>query len=110
MVAMPPQRSAISHKNGGPEPRSGRGFEDVDKLRDSSGIVAVISQRSFDGKLTVALFREFERDGGDCRTGFIPEDLLDSAGEMLTRAKARVQEIKRTGNLPFPPGGMVRRR
>jgi hypothetical protein len=99
-----------SPKNGGGEPTSGRGFQDVDRLKNTDGIVAVISQRSFDGQLTVAVFREFERDGKDCRTSFIPESLTQSFREMFERGVRRMAELKVTGTLPFPVGGTLRRR
>lgn len=98
----------MSHKNG-VRPSSAPGFEDVDRLENSDGIVAVISQRSFDGALTMALFREFDRDGRRCRTAFMTENLFESFLEMFNRGARRLQELKRTGALPFPVQGRVRR-
>ena len=74
---------------------------DVDKLENSSGLVAVISQRSANGTLTFAIFREFVRDGHVDRTGFVPEDLGPAYLEMAQLAIDRMKVLRAGGGLPF---------
>src|ERR1043165_4941306 len=69
-------------------------FEDIDTLRDAYGIIAVISRRTTNGTLTFAVFKEFERNGKVCRTGFIPELLGEQAESMVRKARNRIQEIR----------------
>jgi hypothetical protein len=75
---------------------------DVDKLENSSGLVAVISQRSANGTLTFAIFREFIREGKLDRTGFVPEDLGPAYLEMAQLAIDRMKVLRTAGGLPFP--------
>ncbi len=75
---------------------------ELDRLRNSDGIIAIISQRRRDGVLTVAVMREFERDGRVEPTAYIPERLLESAARMLELARARCAELRTAGALPFP--------
>lgn len=77
-------------------------FEDVDTLRSSDGIKAVISQRRANGVFTFALFREFERDGVVQQGAFVPEELGASYLGMVQRTLARIAEIKKSGKAPFP--------
>lgn len=87
-------------------------FQDVDRLQNSSGLVAVISQRSKDGSLTFAIFREFpsrdpSRDGQTDRTGFIPHTMLGQAAELLALVKERCDQLMNPADpahtkLPFP--------
>lgn len=77
-------------------------FKDVDKLRNADGIVVVISQRVSNGLVTWALFREFPRGGRIDRTNFIPDDMTESALEMIKMAKDRISKLKASNALPYP--------
>lgn len=79
-----------------------RGYQDVDRLTNADGIVAVISQRRRTGVLTFAMFREFENDGRKEQTSFVPEYLAASFALLLTKVIARMAELKDSGRLPFP--------
>lgn len=70
-------------------------FEDLDVLRDSHGLMAIISRRKSNGVITFGVFKEFERDGKLMRTGFIPEQLLGEAYEQMVRlARRRCKELR----------------
>lgn len=84
-------------------------FADVDRIANSSGLVAVISQRSKDGSLTFAFFREFpSRDGGSTdRTGFIPYAMHGQLVEMAKLVEERCTQLLNPKHadhkkLPFP--------
>ena len=94
---VPPQHTHTPATQGTHQP-----FEDVDTLRSSDGIKAVISQRRSNGVFTFAIFREFERDGEIQQGAFCPEDLGASYIGMVQRALARITEIKKSGTAPFP--------
>lgn len=84
--------SALSHRDKSSTPP---GFEDVDKLKNTSGIVAVISRRKSDGLLTFALFREWQgRDGDQGRTAFQPEHNLAAYKHMLGLVEERLGELQ----------------
>jgi hypothetical protein len=83
-------------------------FQDVDRIVNASGLVAIISQRSKDGSLTFAFFREFpSRDRGKTdRTGFIPADMFPQFAEMISIVKERIEQLEDPRNpdhkrLPF---------
>jgi hypothetical protein len=84
-------------------------FLDVDRIANSSGLVAVISQRSKDGILTFAFFREFpSRDGERTdRTGFIPYSMHGQLVEMAQLVEERCAQLLDPAHpdhkkLPFP--------
>jgi hypothetical protein len=74
----------------------------VDRLRNANGLVAVISQRRKDGELTFAIHREWVNDGKLTRGAFVPESMVDSYLDLVTIAKARMQQLHDSGSLPFP--------
>jgi hypothetical protein len=71
-----------------------RGFVDIDTLRNADGIIAIISQRKSSGVYTIAVMKEFERDGQWERTQFISEHLFDSYTDMVQRAIERVRALR----------------
>jgi len=94
-------RSALSTQPTPPS-RSRPGYVDVDRLRNSQNIVAVISQRPTSGVLTFAIFREFERDGRTERSSIVPESMMAAYEEMVGLAKQRMKDLRTSGSLPFP--------
>jgi hypothetical protein len=99
VIEMDPQRKS--------EPTSRQPYEDVDKLRSSDDLVAIISQRRANGEFTFGIFKEFERPGPDGemrveRSGFVPERLGASYVRMVGLALDRIREIKASGKHPFP--------
>lgn len=103
---MPPNKSYVTEPDSSPPPTR-QPFEDVDTLRSSDGVKAVISQRRANGGFTFALFREFEHEGSAQQSAFFPEAMLDSYIQMLSLVRARIPEMRRTGKtgkgkpLPF---------
>lgn len=84
-----------------PEPLSRQTFVDVDQLRNSHGMVAIISQRISNGLLTFSIFREFERGGEIAKTAFFPEDQADIYLEFAKLVLDRMRELRAGGNLPI---------
>jgi hypothetical protein len=80
-----------------PHPTRDRGFNDLDCLKNADGIIAIISQRRSTGVITIAVMKEFERDGIIERTQFISENLFESYQDMLQRAIDRVRAIRAQG-------------
>jgi len=78
-------------------------FVDIEKLRNAEGIIAIISQRRSNGTVTIAVMKEFERDGHMETTAFISETLFEAYQEMVALAVARVRELRETGSLPIKP-------
>lgn len=76
-------------------------YVDVDRLRSSDGLVAVISQRRANGEFTFTIFKEFVRDNQIMKTSFIAESMWDSFGRMLALAQSTILEIKKSGKAPF---------
>jgi hypothetical protein len=73
------------------------GYEDIDRIKDVDGIVAVISRRKSNGKCAVGFFHEFEREGNPNdlgRTAFIPENQLDAVLRLVSLSKTRLAELK----------------
>lgn len=95
------ERSAISP----PAPRSRQGFQDIDTLRNSDGLTAVISQRRKSGELTFGIFRQWDNAGTSERTSFVPERMGAAYLDMVGMAIKRMAELRKAGNLPFgnPP-------
>lgn len=97
------KRSVISPAGAGPAPVSSRpSYQDVDRLVNSDGIVGVISQRSRNGVLTFAVWREFERDGHLERTQFVEERFAAAYIDMVQMVIARMKVLRASGSLPFP--------
>lgn len=89
---MPPNPRSESPPK--PHAAKDRGFNDIDVLRNTDGIIAIISQRRSNGAYTIAVMKEFERDGQIERTQFISEHLFDSYQDMVQRAIDRVHELR----------------
>lgn len=82
------------------KPLEGSGFNDLDTLRNSDGLVAFISQRKSNGSITIAVMKEFERDGSMHRTQFISELLFESYLDMVKLAIGRARQLREEGLVP----------
>lgn len=91
-------------------PTSRQAYVDVDRLKNSHGMVSVISQRTRSGELTYSIFREFEREGGMDRTSFLPEHLIDEHIELIKMTRERMAELRASGELPYRGAGERARR
>jgi hypothetical protein len=72
----------------------------LDTLRNADGLVAFISQRKSNGSITIAVMKEFERDGSMHRTQFISELLFESYLDMVKRAIDRARQLRDEGLVP----------
>lgn len=93
-------------------------YVDVDTIKNSDRLVAVFSQRSWDGGITFGIHRTFDRynhndgDWEEAKTTFIPEDLSGSFSSFIVTAMSHLEKLKakRDANqLPFPKGGLKAR-
>jgi hypothetical protein len=118
---MPPSsRSSVIDET--PGQSNGQKYVDVDVLRNADRLVAIFSQCRWDGRITFAIHREYDRynpDAGDgkfdvLKTSFVPESLAASYAAMCGLALENLEKLKQKrseGGLPFPEGGLeVRRR
>jgi|SRR5262245_2905907 len=87
-----------------PRPSRDAGYVDVDRISNPDGITVVISQRKKTGALTFTMFREYEDslDGEIKRTGFVSESMFDAFISLAQQAKARMEHLRTSGELPFP--------
>ena len=105
---MPPSKSyASDYEPPRAAPSTSRQpYVDVDTLRSSDGVKAVISQRRANGSFTFAVFREFEHEGQQQQGAFFPEAMLESYTRMLVLVGERLVEMRKTGrtgkNEPLP--------
>lgn len=97
--------SVLSSTPAPPAPASRPGFVDVDRIANAHGMVAIISQRPSTGALTFSIFREFERESGPGRTGFIPDALREPYLELVKITFEAMDRLKATGKLPYPIAG-----
>jgi hypothetical protein len=92
-------------------------YLDVDTIRNSDRIVAVFSQCRWDGRITFAIHREFDKIGQNghaevSKTSFVPETLAGSYAALVELALENLEKLKArrsAGSLPFPEGGLERR-
>lgn len=78
---------------------------DLETLRNSDGIIGIISQRRRNGALTCGIFRVIEGEDGVAKTSFIPEHLIPRWIEMAEMLGKRCMEIHAGTSglvLPFP--------
>ncbi len=110
----PAMTSALSSLIPVPQPKgppgSQPGFMDIARLDGEDGLVTVISQRSKDGAITFAMFREFDRQGARDRTSFVMADMMEKYISHAIKTRDALLDIEGTWTvngtkLPFPRGG-----
>lgn len=69
------------------------GYEDIDEVKDPTGIVAVVSRRRSNGALTVGIFKEFDRDGVRERTNFFGLMYFPAVRRVLDLVEARMEKL-----------------
>lgn len=70
------------------------GYEDVEEIHDPDGVVAVISRRKYNGTLSLAIFKVFERDGVPERTNFLGSRQLAGVRRVLDIAQDRMAKLE----------------
>jgi hypothetical protein len=75
------------------------GYEELDRIKDPEGVVAIISGRlNGPPSVSIGLFKIFERDGEQAKTGFLNINQIDAAHRVLDLAceRAKVLLAERT--------------
>ncbi len=71
------------------------GYEDVgEPIRDPEGVIAILSRRRSNGQLSVAVMKEFDRDGQTERTSFMQRRHIDAAIRVLTIARDEMDRME----------------
>lgn len=70
------------------------GFRDIAELRDPDGIVAVITERVADGRISFGLFREFTVGGEDRRSAYLAHRHIAGAHRVLAELDRRLEQIE----------------
>lgn len=103
---MPRKSSVLELPKRAPASQPELQFQDVDRLENAQGIVAIISQRRRDGSLTFSIQREWiTADGRKQRGAFIPEELAGAFQDMLRIVVDRMKQLRAEGDLPFAVRG-----
>lgn len=71
-------------------------YVDLDELRSADGVIGIISQHRANGILTFTILREFEQFGRHKRTGFFPENMVESYQAMVGLVLERLKELQAT--------------
>ena len=66
-------------------------FTEVEKICDPDGIVAVITERAADGRVSFMLAREFERDGETQRSAYMARRHIAAARRLLNDLEDRLE-------------------
>jgi hypothetical protein len=70
------------------------GYEELDRIVDPDGVVAIISGRvNGPPSVSIGLFKLFERDGEQAKTGFLNINQVDAAHRVLDLAGARAKVL-----------------
>lgn len=88
---------------------SASSFEEIKIFKNSEGVLVSITKRLRDGTLSLALYKEFERDGETERTSYIQIRQIPQALELIAMAKAWAEEYQRANPI-VPANGHARRR
>lgn len=69
-------------------------FRPIAEIRDPDGAVAVITERTTDGRVSFALFREFEKGGSTERTNFLADRHIPGIRRLLNELEKRLPGIE----------------
>jgi len=83
---MPPNTSSIP-----PKPNT---FRELEIIKDPDGVIAVITERVKDGRVSFMLAREFEQDGKTCRSAFMAARHLPAVRRLLADIDERLALIE----------------
>jgi hypothetical protein len=86
-------------------------YEDVDRIKDADGVVAVITRHRGNLKLGCAFFREFDRDGDGAveRTAFLNEKNFDAVIRLIPIVRKRMAELRDDAHAAEAPSARARR-
>lgn len=66
-------------------------FRQVEILRDPDGVIAVITERVANGRLSFAIFSEFERDGETQRSSFLNARHLPAVERLVAAIRGNLE-------------------
>jgi len=75
-------------------PNPSANFQETDVLRDPDGVIAVITERVRDGRVSFMLAREFDRDGEVCRSAYMSRRHIAAARRLLNDLEERLETIE----------------
>jgi hypothetical protein len=67
------------------------GFRVVDIIRDPDGVIAVITERERDGRVSFSLAREYDVDGKPKRSAYLARRHLAAARRLLNDLEERLE-------------------
>jgi len=74
-----------------PNTNGASGYDHVETCRNADGLIAIITRRKkLNGEYTVALYKEFERNGETEKTAFLSRRHIDGAIELLKIAGEKI--------------------
>lgn len=69
-------------------------FVDLETLRADDGVIAVISQRADNGRVSFMIGREWDQGGAVKRGPFLQRRHIDSARDLLGQLELRLEAIE----------------
>lgn len=66
-------------------------FKEIEIVRDPDGVIAVITERVRDGRISFMIAREFERDGKTERSAFLARRHLPAVRRLLADLEERLE-------------------
>jgi hypothetical protein len=72
----------------------GERFRPIAEMRDPDGAVAVITERVTDGRVSFALYREFEKGGSTERTSYLADRHIPGIRRLLNELERRLPGIE----------------
>jgi hypothetical protein len=75
-----------------PNTLSASQFDELNTIRNSEGLTAVITRKQSNGAISVAIFKEFERNGVLERSPFFQTRQIEQAVELLQTARAWIKQ------------------
>lgn len=69
-------------------------YQVVEQVEDPDGLVAVITEQTDTGRMSYAIFREFDRNGETCQTAYKQERHIGAELRLLSHLKDRLPELE----------------
>ena len=66
-------------------------FRQVEILRDPDGVIAVVTERVSNGRISFAIFNEFERDGQTQRSSFLGARHLPAVERLVAELRRNLE-------------------
>lgn len=69
-------------------------YQIVERIEDPDGLVAVITEQRDTGRMSFAVFREFERGGRTCQTAYVQTRHIAAYRRLLDDLEVRAEELE----------------